>query len=262
MVTSRFGRFFSIAYGLVCYAAFLAVCGYAVGFVGNYWALLGWEGPWFRSLDGGLSAPLAEAVAVDILLVAVFGVQHSVMARASFKAWWAGFVPPALERSSYVLAASACIALMFWQWRPIGVVLYDVTNGALAYVLGAISFVGWLIATRATFLIDHASLFGLRQVFATSGEGSNATVEFQTPGLYRTMRHPMYFGFLLAFWATPVMTVGHLLFALGLTLYVLVAIPFEERDLTALYGERYRDYQGSVRALLPFPRVAGNLRRR
>ena len=131
--------------------------------------------------------------------------------------------------------------------------LYDVTNGALGYAIGAVSFVGWFIVVLATFLIDHAGLFGLRQVFRVRAE-EPTNIEFQTPGLYRAVRHPLYFGFLLAFWATPVMTVGHLLYALGLTLYVLVAIPFEERDLADLYGEKYRDYQRRVRALLPFPR--------
>jgi protein-S-isoprenylcysteine O-methyltransferase Ste14 len=248
------GRLFGIAYGLVCYAAFLAVSAYAFGFVGNYWALLGWKGEWFRSLDVGVSAPVVEAIGVDVLLIAFFGVQHSVMARRSFKAWWARLVPPALERSTYVLASSACLALIFWQWRPIGVVLYDVTNGAFGFAVVAVSLVGWLIAVGSTFLIDHAGLFGLRQVFQAQGKEPRADVEFQTPGLYRTVRHPLYLGFLTAFWATTVMTVGHLLFALGFTLYVLVAIPLEERDLAARFGEKYRDYQKRVRALLPFPR--------
>jgi protein-S-isoprenylcysteine O-methyltransferase Ste14 len=255
-MASASGRSAKIAYGLFCYTAFLAVSGYAVGFVGNYWHLLGWKGEGFRSLDVGESAPLGEAIAVNLLLIAIFGVQHSVMARRSFKAWWARIVPPVVERSTYVLIASACIALIFWQWRPIGVVLYDVTNGALGYALAGVSLVGWLIVVAATFLIDHAGLFGLRQVFRGPGdaEAPSASIEFQTPGLYRTVRHPLYFGFLVAFWATPVMTVGHLLFALGLTLYTLVAIPFEERDLADLYGDKYRDYQRRVRALLPFPR--------
>jgi protein-S-isoprenylcysteine O-methyltransferase Ste14 len=248
------GRLFRIAYGLACYASFFAVSAYAFGFVGNYWALLGWKDEWFRSLDVGVSAPLVEAVAIDLCLIAFFGVQHSVMARRSFKAWCARFVPPAVERSTYVLVASACLALVFWQWRPIGVVLYDVTNGALGYALGAVSLVGWLVVVGSTFLIDHADLFGLRQVFRAPGEAPSPDIEFQTPGLYRTVRHPLYLGFLTAFWATPVMTVGHLIFALGFTLYVLVAIPLEERDLAARFGEKYREYQQRVRALVPFPR--------
>ncbi len=253
-MASSAGRSANIAYGLFCYVVFLAVNGYGVGFVGNYWALLGWEGEWFRSLDVGVNASFAEAVAVDALLIAIFGVQHSVMARRGFKAWWARVVPPVLERSTYVLVASACMALIFWQWRPIGVVLYDATNGALGYALGAVSLVGWVVVVLSTFLIDHAGLFGLRQVFQASGDAPAAIGEFQTPGLYRRVRHPLYLGFLIAFWATPVMTIGHLLFALGLTIYVLVAIPFEERDLTEIFGDKYRDYQKRVRALLPFPR--------
>lgn len=248
------GRLLRIAYGVVCYSAFLAVSAYAFGFAGNYFALLGWEGEWFRSLDVGVSAPLVEAVVIDLCLIALFGVQHSVMARQSFKAWWARFVPPAVERSTYVLASSACLALLFWQWRPIGGVLFDVTNGMLGYVLGAISLVGWLVVVLSTFLIDHAELFGLRQVFQVRGNEPPADAPFQTPSLYRAVRHPLYLGFLVAFWSTPVMTVGRLVFALGFTFYVLLAIPLEERDLAARFGEKYRDYQKRVRALLPFPR--------
>lgn len=242
--------FAHIAFGLASYAAFLATSAYAVGFVGNYWMAFGWHGAWFRSLDHGPTAPWGEAIAVDLALVAVFGVQHSVMARRGFKSWWARIVRPELERSAYVLAASACIGLLFWQWRPIGVVLWDVSRGVFGYILIACSFVGWLVVVRSTFLIDHAELFGLRQVFGAA----RSDTSFKTPGLYRAVRHPLYLGFLVAFWSTPIMTVGHLLFASGLTVYVLIAIPLEERDLAAQFGQRYRDYQKRVRALIPFPR--------
>jgi protein-S-isoprenylcysteine O-methyltransferase Ste14 len=241
-----------IAFGLACYAAFLATAAYAVGFVGNYWSVFGWQGPWFRSLDQGPRAAVGEAALVDLALVALFGVQHSVMARRGFKRWWARFVPTELERSAFVLASSLCFALLFWQWRPIGVVLWDVSRGMLGYLLVAGSLVGWFIAVRSTFLIHHAELFGLRQVFG--GARSESAVTFETPGLYRTVRHPLYLGFLVAFWSSPVMTLGHLLFAAGLTVYVLVAIPLEERDLTEQFGDRYRDYRKRVRALLPFRR--------
>jgi methanethiol S-methyltransferase len=241
-----------VAYGVFCYVAFLAVSAYAFGFVGNYWAVFGWEGAWFRSLDGRAGAPLGEAVLVDVLLIAVFGVQHSVMARRSFKEWSARFVPPKLERSTFVLAASVCLAVLFWQWRPIGFLLWDVSSTGPGWALVSVSLVGWAVVVRATFLIDHAELFGLRQAFGA--DRRPADTEFKTPGLYRAVRHPLYFGFLLAFWATPVMTVGHLLFAVGLTLYVLIAVPLEERDLLDQFGDRYRDYQKRVRALLPLPR--------
>ena len=248
-------RLAPIAYGLACYAAFLATAAYAVGFVGNHWAVFGWRGPWFRSLDVGPSAPIAEAIAIDLALVALFGAQHSVMARRGFKHWWARFVPKEIERSTYVLASSVCLALLYFQWRPIGVVLWDASDSAFGYLLVAGSLVGWLVAVRSTFLIDHAELFGLRQVFGRVR--SDATVEFKTPGLYRAVRHPLYLGFLIAFWMTPVMTLGHLVFAAGLTVYVLVAIPLEERDLVAAFGDRYREYRKRVRALLPFPRSGG-----
>jgi protein-S-isoprenylcysteine O-methyltransferase Ste14 len=242
-----------VAYGVFCYVAFLAVSAYAFGFVGNYWAVLGWEGAWFRSLDRRAGASQGEALLVDALLIAAFGVQHSVMARRSFKDWSARFVPRELERSTFVLASSVCLAVLFWQWRSIGFLLWDVSSTAPGWALVLVSFVGWAVVVRATFLIDHAELFGLRQACGRD-RGPNATAEFKTPGLYRAVRHPLYFGFLLAFWATPVMTAGHLLFAAGFTVYVLIAVPLEERDLLDQFGDRYREYQKRVRALIPLPR--------
>lgn len=244
-----------VAYALVCYAAFLALSVYAVGFVGNYWAPLGWTGPWLRSLDGGVSEPLGQAIAFDTALIALFGVQHSVMARKSFKHWLARFLAPELERSTYVLLATLCLALLFWQWRPIGPVIWDTSRTAAGLLLGGISLVGWLVVVRSTFLIDHAALFGLRQVFAGAEARSEGEHQLKTPGLYRAVRHPLYLGFLIAFWASPSMTAGHLVFAAGMTLYVLIGIGFEERDLTAQFGSSYADYQKRVRALLPFPRL-------
>jgi len=242
------------AYGVACYGIFLALNAYAVGFVGNYWTLLGWEGVWFRSLDAGVSASLLEAASIDAGLIALFGVQHSVMARQNFKAWLKRFVPADLERSTYVLASTLCLAVLFWQWRPIGPVLWDASDGAVGVGLAGVSLVGWLIVVRSTFLIDHAELFGLRQAFGAAAGALQDAAEFQTPGLYRAVRHPLYLGFLIAFWATPMMTVGHLLFAAGMTLYVLIAIPLEERDLSARFGKQYADYRKRVRALLPVPR--------
>lgn len=241
-----------VAFALVCYVAFLVTAAYAVGFVGSYWAVFGWQGPWFRSLDRGPSTDVAVAVVVDLALVLLFGVQHSVMARQGFKRWWTRFVPPELERSTYVLAASVCLLLLFWQWRPIGVVLWDAAEGALGTLFIAVSLVGWFVVVWSTFLIDHAGLFGLRQGFGAVR--AEMTVDFITPGLYRAVRHPLYLGFLIAFWSVPVMTLGHFLFAAALTLYVLVAIPLEERDLDAQFGDRYREYRKRVRALIPFPR--------
>lgn len=243
-----------LLYGLVGYAAFLATSAYSVGFVGNYWAVFGLEGAWFRSLDKGANAPLGEAVLADVLLLALFGVQHSVMARQSFKRWSARVIPPELERSTFVLTASACLLLLFSEWRPIGFVLWDVSESAAGVLLVLVSLAGWLVVVCSTFLIDHAELFGLRQVFGAQRRGADAATAFKTPSLYRVVRHPLYLGFLVAFWSSPIMTAGHLLFALGLTVYVLIAIPLEERDLVLVHGDRYGDYRKRVRALLPFPR--------
>jgi len=250
--TSSGPRLIYRAYGLACYGMFLALNAYAVGFVGNYWTLLGWEGVWFRSLDAGASASLLEAISIDAAQLALFGVQHSVMARRSFKAWLTRFVPSDLERSTYVLASTLCLAVLFWQWRPIGPVLWDASDGALGAALVGVSLIGWLIVVRSTFLFDHAELFGLRQAFGMADTSHAA--RFSTPGFYRAVRHPLYLGFLVAFWATPIMTVGHLVFAAGMTLYVLIAIPLEERDLSARFGQEYASYRKRVRALLPLPR--------
>ena len=241
-----------VAFGLLAYGLFLATSVYAVGFVGSYWSVFGWQSAWLRSLDAGATTPLAEAVAVDFALVALFGVQHSVMARRSFKRWSARVIPAEVERSTYVLATNVCLAILFWQWRPIGAVLWNVSSGALGYAFVAVSLAGWVITVLSTFLLDHADLFGLRQIFGVAR--AETSDDFKTPGFYRVVRHPLYFGFLLAFWSTPIMTLGHLVFASGLTLYVLVAIPLEERDLTQRFGERYENYRKRVRALLPFPR--------
>jgi methanethiol S-methyltransferase len=241
-------------FALVSYAAFITTSAYGVAFVGNYWAVLGWHAEWLRSLDSGKSAPLAEAVIVDLALIALFAVQHSAMARRGFKAWWTRFVPPEIERSVYVLASSSCLALLFAAWRPIGFVLFDVSKSPLGFVLMGVSLTGWLFSARATFLIDHAELFGLRRARVSAEIERSAGGEFMTPGLYRAVRHPIYLGFLVAFWASPVMTVGHALFAGVLTVYVLFAIRLEERDLMERFGERYGEYRKRVRALLPFPR--------
>jgi protein-S-isoprenylcysteine O-methyltransferase Ste14 len=176
------------------------------------------------------------------------------MARRSFKERLTRFVPPAIERSIYVLASSVCLVLLFAEWRPIGFELWDFSKSNAGFVILAFSLAGWLVAVRSTFLIDHAELFGLRQAFSADAASAAKPLEFKTPGLYRAVRHPLYVGFLVAFWATPVMTVGHFLFTLGLTIYVLIAIPLEERDLLEHFGERYAEYRKRVRALLPFPR--------
>ncbi|HKP60000.1 MAG TPA: isoprenylcysteine carboxylmethyltransferase family protein [Polyangiales bacterium] len=243
-----------LSFGVACYTAFQATILYAIGFVGNSWSVLGHDSA-LRSMDqGATSEPTWLALAIDALLIALFGLQHSCMARPRFKAWWTRIVPAEIERSTYVLAASACLALLFWQWRPlVGAELWHVSHGPLAIAWAVLAAIGWGIAFASTFMLDHLDLFGLRQVWYAFRGRPYPSLGFATPGLYRAVRHPIYLGFLIAFWATPVMTVGRLVFAGGMTIYVLTAIRFEERDLMQRYGAAYGRYRARVRMLLPLP---------
>ncbi|MEO8410977.1 MAG: methanethiol S-methyltransferase, partial [Propionivibrio sp.] len=204
-----------------------------------------------KSVDTGVATTLVEALVVDVLLLTLFAVQHSVMARQSFKRWWTQVVPEAVERSTFVLAASLALTLLFWQWRPIPGVLWQVGNPVAEALLHALFWIGWALLLVSTFLINHFELFGLRQVFSHWAGRALAAPEFRTPLFYRWVRHPIYLGFVLAFWAAPTMTFGHLLFAVAGSGYILVGIWFEERDLVRQFGDRYRSYREQVGMLLP-----------
>lgn len=238
-------RLFALFYGAVCYAVFLVTFLYAIAFVAGIGVP--------KHIDNGVPTSLALALGIDLVLLTLFAVQHSVMARPAFKRWWTRYVPPAVERSTFVLASSLVLALLFWQWRPLPLPIWDIKGEAARWALYGLSAVGWLLVLTSTFLINHFDLFGLRQVWRHArGHGPAPEAPFVVRALYRIVRHPIMLGFLIAFWATPTMTLGHLLFALVTTAYIVVAVKFlEERDLVAQYGETYRAYQRQVPMLLP-----------
>ncbi len=238
-------RAFYLLFGIVAYVVFFATFLYLIAFVGDL--------PWVPvTIDrGGATVAAVPAAAIDLVLIALFGVQHSVMARPAFKRVWTRIVPEPIERSVYVLAASLMLILLFWQWRPIPATLWLVQTPALAGILWALFGLGWLIVLLSTFLISHFELFGLKQVWGNlRGQGAVAPT-FRTPFFYRLVRHPLYSGFILAFWATPHMTIGHLVLAVGMFVYILIAIHHEERDLVDLFGDRYESYRGEVGMLTP-----------
>jgi methanethiol S-methyltransferase len=236
-------RLLFFAYGLFAYAIFLGTFLYAIAFVAGAFAP--------TRLDGPATDPLASALAIDLGLLTLFAAQHSIMARRWFKAWWTGFVSPVVERSTYVLFASVALILLFWQWRPLGGEIWSVEHPVARAALLALSGFGWLQVLVITFLIDHFDLFGLRQVWLHLIGRPYTRTQFVTPAPYRVVRHPLYLGFLLAFWMTPTMTLAHLVFAVATTAYIVLAIQFEERDLVHEHGPEYQEYRRRVPMLLP-----------
>jgi protein-S-isoprenylcysteine O-methyltransferase Ste14 len=239
-----FKRIVHFAYGLAAYALFLATFLYALAFIGGCPLIA-------NRLDGPLTGSLGAAIAVNCALLAVFAIQHSVMARPWFKARWTQLVPWAIERSTYVIASSLALILLFWQWRPIGIEIWSVENPVGQALMWGVFALGWATVLVSTFLINHFDLFGLRQVTLPLLGKTYTPVTFRTPWLYRQVRHPLYAGWLLAFWATPHMTLAHLLFAIATTAYIVLAIQFEERDLVAEHGKSYSDYRKQVPMLIP-----------
>jgi methanethiol S-methyltransferase len=244
-----FARLLILFYAIVSYAVFLVSFLYALGFLGNYLVP--------KSIDAGSPMNLSKAIIVDLLLLGLFAIQHSIMARPAFKQWWAKIFPVACQRSTYVLLSSLILLLLFWQWRPMPMPVWQI-NGIAAWLLIGVYWLGWLIVLASTFMIDHFDLSGLRQAFFALRGAEVPGQSFKTPLLYKIVRHPIMLGFLLAFWATPEMTAGHLLFAIVTTAYILVGLRFEERDLIAQFGATYQQYRGRVPMLLP--RIFGRRR--
>jgi methanethiol S-methyltransferase len=247
MPGNRSLKFAAFLYGAVAYLTFLVTILYAIGFVSDLAVP--------KAIDTGEKSPFFEALAINLALMSLFAVQHSVMARKGFKQWWTQFIPKPIERSTYVLFASLTLLLLFWQWRPMPAIIWRIEAPQMALSITVLSFVGWLIVFTSTFLINHFELFGLHQVAHNlSGKNIPAPI-FRTPLLYNFVRHPIYLGFIIAFWAAPTMSAGHLLFAVVTTAYIFVGILLEERDLIDMFGDEYRRYRARVSMLFPWRKL-------
>lgn len=240
------GRTLAFVYGVTSYLIFLVACVYSIGFILNAGVP--------KSIDSGAETGFGQALLIDAALLGLFAIPHSVMARQGFKKWWTRFIVQPVERSTYVLFSSLLLLLLFWQWRPMPGVVWDVENPTLRLALYALYWLGWFVVIIGTFLVDHFDFFGLRQVYLYLKGKEYTEIGFKQPSLYKVVRHPIMLGFIIAFWAAPRMTVGHVVFAAASTAYILVGLHFEERDLVSYYGEAYNKYRREVSMLIPLPR--------
>jgi protein-S-isoprenylcysteine O-methyltransferase Ste14 len=237
-----------LLYGIVAYFVFLIAFLYAIGFVGNIIVP--------KSIDSGTETTLFTSLFINVILLSVFALQHSIMARPTFKKWFTTIISPAMERSTYILLSSLALLLIYWQWQPITTIIWETENNIAINVLTGIFFLGWLIVLLSTFMINHFELFGLAQIFDNLKNRQTPNPKFQTNYLYKIVRHPIMLGFIIAFWATPTMTVGHLLFTTVTTVYILIAVKYlEEKDLRKFIGEKYETYQKEVPMIIPFTKT-------
>lgn len=237
------GRMFALGFGVICYFVFFLSFLYLIGFLANFYVPKG--------IDDGVETTFALAAAINIGLIALFGFQHSIMARPGFKAWWTRTIPQSIERSTYVLVSSLVLILMFWQWRPMTQLVWQAEAAWLVYGMWGLYLAGILLVLLSTFVIDHFDLFGLRQVWMNLRQVPYTEKPFSVQFFYRFVRHPLYVGWFVTFWATPSMTLGHLIFAIGMSAYIVIAVPYEERDLVRFLGSDYERYRERVPKFLP-----------